>query len=294
MSNRWSRNVVKNPKEYYNVEERPDGLVHGLPLSREDYIHNMAIMAYGAAPTNEEFNELAEHLGMSDVTRREPEYVEKLKKLGALNLLENATEAEMVRNDALEMFEDEDDLGTTEENNEKRVLKRILAGMKLYKEKDERHMFFHLMYWREISLDVREELYKDRNWHEIFSCRCITSEGQIHYHALVQQCGIIHNKHSIQYYFKKASRTGQWRKKPYKVKHILTDHHFVNACTYPCVIKGGRNHGPHSERLIPITDNGRERVWHKVAEVYPNLFKEKVEENKSYHLKMKKSQKVML
>lgn len=259
----------------------------GTPKTREEYIRNMATLQYGHDPSPEEMDATAESLGHP---KKVPKYIQSLEETDDLHLLAPATEEEILKNDALEMLEDEEDKGTRdEERYEKRALSLTLEGMRMYKEKDNTKMFFHLMYNREIKNDI-EKVMENLGFDTWFSCRCITSKGQIHYHVMVAQLrDTIKTKDSLLYHFKKARALGEWPVKAYQITHIKSDYHFVNACIYMCLIKAGRDHGPHSERLIPMTEMAGKRVWNQVAEKYPNLYKEKHDANEAYHLRMKKS-----
>jgi hypothetical protein len=244
------------------------------------HVRNMATLELGRDPSTEEIEEWAEREG--EPIRKAPKYVANLIVEGAMHLMDKATKEEMAK-------ESEDGKDTwSEEAKEKSALYRILKGMEEYKEKNETQMYFHLMYWQEIKLDVEERLLKPLDWIVKFSCKCITSEGQIHYHALIKQNGVIRTKDALKYQFKKARAIGEWPVKAYKVTHMQSDLHFVHACIYACLIKAGRDHGPHSDRLIPLTEMGGKRVWNQVAEKYQNLYKEKVLENQRYRDKMSK------
>lgn len=260
----------------------------GFPTSQE-YVRNMAELRYGRKYTEEQLIQTAHSLGF-EVRRRVPPYIETLKEHGRLDLLVPPTEEEILKNDALELLEDEEDAGTiSEEMEEKGVQRMIKCAMKRYKEKNNTKKFFHLMYNQEIKIDVEEKLYNELDFSVLFECRCITKKGQVHYHAMIEQMKDIHTKDSLLYHFKKARSINKWPVKSYQITHMKSDHHFVNACMYMCMIKAGRDHGPHSERLLKITPAGSERIWNKIAETYENLYKEKHEANQAYHLRMKKS-----
>jgi hypothetical protein len=265
----------------------------GLGVSGPEYIRNMATLVKGRDPTNEEMLETAETLGYK-VERQIPPYIQRLKEAKSLHLLVKASEEEILKNEALELVEDDEqeDLPNSKflkENQELQVKNIILTQMKLYKEKNNMHMVFHLMYNQEIKVDVEEHIFKDLDIEILFQCRCITSKGQIHYHAMVEQTKGIRSNYALLYHFKKQRAISKWPVKSYQITHMKSDHHFVNSCMYMCFIKANRDHGPHSERLFQLTPEGGERVWESVANVYENLYKERYEANMAYHLKMKKS-----
>lgn len=260
----------------------------GAPTTQE-YVRNMAELQYGRQYKEEQLMKTAESLGF-EVRRRAPQYIKTLMEHGRLDLAAPENHQSISHNtDEKEMMEVEEFLSNDPEKEEKFVTKIILDKMKLYKEEKNLDMMYHLQYNKEIKIDVEEYLFKKLDLVSFFSCRCMTTEGQVHYHAMVQQTGVIRKPKTFSDHFKRQRAVGGWVANAYQVTKILSDHHFVNACKYMCLIKANRGHGPHSERLFKLTPVGGNRVWNSCAEVYENLYKEKCMANMSYHERMKKN-----